>query len=67
VPLCREHHFQLHRYGNETAWWANSKIAPLETAKELWAATLRQEAPSAHGMVNTATHSGGSEAPADLK
>jgi hypothetical protein len=46
VPLCRDHHFQLHRYGNETAWWANLTIAPLETAKELWAATLRQEASS---------------------
>jgi len=40
VPLCRAHHHQLHRYGNEIAWWANLKLAPLETAKELWLATL---------------------------
>jgi Protein of unknown function (DUF968) len=46
VPLCRDHHLQLHRQGNEAAWWANLKIAPLETAKELWSATLRQEASS---------------------
>jgi len=43
VPLCREHHQQLHRYGNEAAWWANLGIAPLETANELWTATLRRE------------------------
>jgi hypothetical protein len=43
VPLCREHHQQLHGHGNEAAWWANLKIAPLEIAKELWSATLRRE------------------------
>ena len=40
VPLCREHHTELHRYGNETAWWANVPWAPLETARRLWEATL---------------------------
>jgi ERF superfamily len=39
VPLCREHHNELHRHGNEMAWWANLQIAPLETARELWEAT----------------------------
>lgn len=43
VPLCRDHHLQLHRQGNEGVWWANLKIAPLETAKELWGVTLGQE------------------------
>jgi hypothetical protein len=36
VPLCRAHHRNLHRHGNEAAWWANLKLAPLEVAKELW-------------------------------
>jgi hypothetical protein len=36
VPLCRDHHHELHRHGNEAAWWANLNIAPLETAKQLW-------------------------------
>ena len=36
VPLCRDHHRDLHRYGNEIAWWANLQIVPVETAKELW-------------------------------
>jgi hypothetical protein len=42
VPLCREHHHQLHRDGNEMAWWANLRIDALETARELWAATSLQ-------------------------
>jgi hypothetical protein len=40
VPLCRDHHRELHRNGNERAWWANVQIAPIEAAKEFWNATL---------------------------
>lgn len=40
VPLCRDHHRDLHRYGNEQAWWANVSIEPLEVAKDLWEVTL---------------------------
>jgi len=40
VPLCRDHHLDLHRYGNEIAWWANLQIAPTELAKDLWQSTL---------------------------
>jgi ERF superfamily len=40
VPLCREHHRDLHRHGNEVAWWANVQIAPIDAAKELWHATM---------------------------
>jgi ERF superfamily len=36
VPVCREHHYELHRHGNEAAWWANLQIAPVEIARELW-------------------------------
>lgn len=36
VPVCREHHHELHRNGNEAAWWANLQIAPVEIARELW-------------------------------
>ncbi|MDA9499481.1 ERF family protein [Bradyrhizobium sp. CCBAU 11357] len=39
VPLCRAHHQELHRHGNERAWWANLQIAPLPLAQELWAAS----------------------------
>jgi hypothetical protein len=36
VPVCREHHSELHRHGDERTWWANLKISPLEIAKDLW-------------------------------
>jgi hypothetical protein len=36
VPLCRLHHQELHRHGNEAAWWADMNVAPIPIAKELW-------------------------------
>jgi hypothetical protein len=36
VPLCRKHHQDLHRNGNEANWWANMQVAPLPIARELW-------------------------------
>jgi hypothetical protein len=51
VPLCRDHHQQLHHYGNEVAWWANLKITPAVTAKELWATTARRTSAIAIGQL----------------
>ena len=39
VPVCRDHHNELHRHGNEVAWWTNLGLSPLELAKELWRAS----------------------------
>jgi hypothetical protein len=39
VPLCRTHHQELHRNGNERAWWQNQGIDPLPIAATLWART----------------------------
>ena len=39
VPLCREHHQELHRHGNERAWWADVNVMPLEAARSLWDVT----------------------------
>lgn len=36
VPLCRMHHDELHRHGNEANWWANQQIVPLPIARDLW-------------------------------
>ena len=36
VPLCRGHHREVHRHGNEAAWWSNTGIDPTKTARELW-------------------------------
>jgi hypothetical protein len=39
VPICRLHHRELHRHGNERAWWQNQAIDPLVVAATLWART----------------------------
>jgi hypothetical protein len=36
VPLCRGHHREVHRYGDEVAWWAKIGIDPAIPARELW-------------------------------
>ena len=36
VPVCRLHHRELHRYGDETSWWAGVGVDPLPIALELW-------------------------------
>jgi hypothetical protein len=36
VPVCRVHHRELHRYGDEASWWAGVTIDPLPIALELW-------------------------------
>jgi hypothetical protein len=36
VPLCRDHHRELHNNGNERAWWHDMGMDPLAVAKRLW-------------------------------
>ena len=36
VPVCRLHHRELHRYGDEASWWAAVSIDPLPIALSLW-------------------------------
>jgi hypothetical protein len=36
VPVCRVHHRELHRHGDEAAWWQKTKINPLPIARRLW-------------------------------
>jgi hypothetical protein len=50
VPLCRAHHQQLHRHGNERAWWSEVQISPLPLAKELWAASPVHERATASAI-----------------
>ncbi len=45
VPLCRRHHRQLHHSGNESAWWHNAGIEPIEIAKALWDASRFKRSP----------------------
>jgi hypothetical protein len=39
VPVCRVHHRELHRAGNEAAWWERLNIDPLPVALKLWQQT----------------------------
>jgi hypothetical protein len=36
VPLCRGHHREVHRCGDEAAWWQNARIDPAAAARSLW-------------------------------
>jgi len=39
VPVCRLHHRELHRRGEERAWWGRQGIDPLPFAAALWERT----------------------------
>jgi cytochrome c556 len=39
VPLCRGHHREVHRCGNEATWWKNVGIDPTISARALWLIT----------------------------
>jgi len=59
VPICRLHHRELHRKGDERAWWEKQEIDPLPVAARLWAKT--------HGFASAATNIDGERAqPAEI-
>jgi hypothetical protein len=39
VPLCRTHHRDNHRFGDEIAWWGRRAIDPIATSRMLWVST----------------------------
>jgi hypothetical protein len=39
VPLCRGHHREVHRCGDEPVWWLKMRINPMVKARELWLQT----------------------------
>jgi hypothetical protein len=39
VPLCRGHHREVHRCGDEAAWWRKAGIDPTIAARLLWLKT----------------------------
>ena len=39
VPLCRGHHREVHRCGDEAAWWRKAGIDPMLRARALWLET----------------------------
>jgi hypothetical protein len=36
IPVCRIHHRELHRHGDEAAWWGKLSIDPVPVALKLW-------------------------------
>jgi ERF superfamily len=59
VPICRLHHRELHRKGNERAWWEKQEIDPLPVAASLWTKT--------HGLASAAANIDGERAqPAEI-
>jgi hypothetical protein len=43
VPLCRTHHRDNHRFGDEQAWWNDRAIDAVGTSRQLWVSTRRIE------------------------
>jgi hypothetical protein len=39
VPLCRGHHREVHRCGDEAGWWGMTGIDPIVVARALWLKT----------------------------
>jgi hypothetical protein len=48
VPLCRGHHREVHRCGDEAVWWKRTGIDPSAAARVLWLKT--HPLPSAIGQ-----------------
>ena len=46
VPVCRLHHRELHRYGDEASWWVAVNLDPLPIALELWRASRSFQPPT---------------------
>ena len=62
VSVCRLHHCELHRRGNELAWWRTQGIEPLPIAAMLWARTHADvpAAPDSSGNIGMPTKLNGS-------
>jgi hypothetical protein len=39
IPLCRGHHREVHRCGDEIAWWNKTGVDPIPAARVLWLKT----------------------------
>jgi ERF superfamily len=58
VPLCRGHHREVHRFGDEVAWWRKSGIDPTVTARTLWLQSHPLAKSLAHQRTNTVKDAG---------
>ncbi len=58
VPLCRSHHRELHRAGNESKWWGRFGLDPMPIAARLWNETHGMTQPSAVELNETPPNTG---------
>jgi hypothetical protein len=65
VPICRLHHRELHRRGNERSWWQKQGIDPMVIAASLWAKTHAAEPAAADVVGEAVAWFNGNEASAD--
>ena len=61
VPVCRVHHRELHRSGDEAAWWQRLNIDPLPIALRLWQQTRSNSELS--GSSDAITHANAADTP----
>ena len=73
VPLCRGHHREVHRAGNEADWWKNAGFDATVTARKLWLEThplrdlaSRSEAPEG-SLADTAKPNLGAPVPNNVR
>jgi len=52
VPVCRMHHRELHRSGDEAAWWRTLNIDPVPVALRLWQQTRSDDPTSSRANLN---------------
>jgi hypothetical protein len=62
VPLCRLHHRELHRIGNELCWWKERNVDPLPIALRFWQHT-RGVVPPAQVEANASEGGAGAVGP----
>ena len=67
VPLCRGHHREVHRSGDEASWWSQAGIDPAAAARTLWTEThrLRSVAEAPNADHSTASRTATSDATSD--
>jgi hypothetical protein len=56
VPLCRGHHREVHRCGDEAAWWRKAGVDPTVIARSLWLETHPLQTGQSNWPANAGTN-----------
>jgi hypothetical protein len=59
VPLCRGHHREVHRSGDEAAWWRRQGVDPVPAARALWLESHPSPSTGAPTAAKTTRRTGG--------